>query len=399
MDKDVYANMPEILIFVEDPGAANYVADLPEQLTGQGLSTRLLSAASATDYLAQRGIQSESLSSAPSLFPFSFSLAPLLIVGTSENLDTFGLELIDRCREAGGVSVGVVDAFANAAYRFRGRTTNPLAHAPDWLLVPDVWTRDAFIALNFLTDHIVICGHPHYDAVRTEEKRMEGIGRIALRQKWLPDAEANRPIVVFVAEISDGMERAQFQRSPDYTLHGRGGNDGRTEIVIEELLDATAQMQPRPYLVLRLHPKNTPKEFARYANCFDLISGGGSPLELVYSADAVVGMTSMLLLEAALLQRPTLAVLPRAVERDWLPTLRSSLTPCATTRAELHALSAANPPANRPCAYRYKYCASARFYRARHGFYRSIACFSFLSRNFPTGTGLSQTEADFPFYA
>jgi hypothetical protein len=89
--------------------------------------------------------------------------------------------------------------------------------------------------------------------------------------------------------------------------------------------------------VLRLHPKNTRDEFAAYLGEFDEVSAGGDPLALIHSADAVVGMTSMLLLEAALLGRPTLAIVPRAVERDWLPSIRAGVTRCATTRAEVAA--------------------------------------------------------------
>jgi hypothetical protein len=44
------------------------------------------------------------------------------------------------------------------------------------------------------------------------------------------------------------------------------------------------------------------------------------------------------LLETALLRRPTLSALPCACEKDWLPTTRTSVTPCAVTRSELHRL-------------------------------------------------------------
>ncbi len=322
-----------MLIYVEDPGAANYVAGLPVAFASQGITTRLLADGPATDYLQQRGILSQSV------FPFSFFLSPFscVLIGTSENPDSFGLELTMRCRQSGACSVGVIDAFANAAYRFRGRTDDPLAYAPDWLLVPDAWTRDAYTTLGYPANRIVICGHPHYDAARREKTRLAGIGRETLRREILPDAARERPVIVFVAEVSTGLDAAQFQRSLEYTLHGRGHTHKRTEIVIEEFLDAIAQMQPRPYLVLRLHPKNTRAEFARYLSAFDVISEGTPPLRLIYAADAVVGMTSMLLLEAALLARPTLAIVPRACEADWLPTIRAGLTPCATTRPELHA--------------------------------------------------------------
>lgn len=68
---------------------------------------------------------------------------------------------------------------------------------------------------------------------------------------------------------------------------------------------------------------------------FDFISSGGSPLELIYAADLVVGLTSMLLLEAALLGKPTLSIVPRRGEMDFLPTIRMGITPCVTTREQL----------------------------------------------------------------
>ena len=322
-----------LLLFVEDPGAANYVMSLPSVLAAQGVSSHLFSAGSATDYLHQRSITTTTNDF--SLSPLPFSLA---LVGTSENPDTAGLKLVDECRRNGICSVGVVDAYANAAYRFRGRTRDPLAHAPDWLIVPDDWTQQAFVELGYPAARVVVCGHPHYDAVRVEGERLAAVGRSALRGKCFPDADPKRPVLVFVAEISTGMEPSEFRRSSEYTLHGWGDREGRTEIVIEELLDAIALLTPRPYLVLRLHPKNTDGEFTPYLDAFDMVSRGGVPLELIYAADAVVGMSSMLLLEAALLDRPTLSVLPRACEKDWLPTTRTGVTPCAGSRSELHQL-------------------------------------------------------------
>ena len=322
-------------MFAEDPGAANYVANLPAALHDLGLSTRLLTVGAATDYLAQRSIASE-----PVLSPSFFGLQPssLLVVGTSENPDSYGLQLIDEWRQAGGRSVGVVDAYANATHRFRGRTQYPLAHAPDWLIVPDVWTQEAFVELGYDSSRIAICGHPHYDAVREAGKGFEKTGRTNLRRKWLSDARPEQTAIVFVAEVSTGLEPMQFQRSSKYSLHGTGQSNARTDVVLEEFLLAAAQISPAPYLVLRLHPKNTHEEFAAYEADFDLVSSGGVPLELIYAADLVVGMSSMLLLEAALLHRPTLSILPRVLEKDWLPTTRTGITPCATDRAAVQTL-------------------------------------------------------------
>ena len=76
-------------------------------------------------------------------------------------------------------------------------------------------------------------------------------------------------------------------------------------------------------------------DFRAYAADFNHIDHASPPLEIVFCADLVVGMTSMLLMEAALLGRRTLSIVPRAVERDWLPTVRQGVTPCVMQRADL----------------------------------------------------------------
>jgi hypothetical protein len=328
-----------VLLFVEDPGAANYVAGLPPAFAGRGLSCRLFATGAAVEYLRQRGIAAEAIPPGATAAQHLAALRPdLVLVGTSENPDTLGLALVTEARRLGVPSLGAVDALANSDHRFRGRSCQPLAHAPDWLLVPDQATADAFAALGYPPGRAVVCGHPHYQAVRAVSARLASQDRSQVRRAVLPEAALPRQVVVFAAEISDGLNPAQYQRSPEYTLAGRGGSTARTAIVLEELLDALPLLRPRPYLVLRMHPKNHPDEFAAYAAEIDHVSRGGSPLELLHAADLVVGMTSMLLLEASLLDRLTLSIVPRPAERDWLPTTRSGLTPCATRREELRAL-------------------------------------------------------------
>lgn len=329
----------DVLIYVEDPGAANYVAQLPVALAERGWRARLMAAGYARDYLAQMGVSPEPASASNSPENILASLKPqALVVGTSENPDTMGLQLVAAARRCGIESVGVVDAFGNAAYRFRGRRPEPLAFAPDWLIVPDAWTKEAFRDLGFPGDKIVVCGHPHYDLVRAAGQRLSQKNRQELRRAMFPQASADAKVLVFVAEISGGLNPEQYRRSPEYTLAGKESSLGRTEIVLDELLAAIHSLAIHPYLVLRLHPKNTLDEFAPYLPHFHQVSTQEAPVELVYAADLVVGMTSMLLLEAAIVGRPTLAIVPRRVEMDWLLSIRKGMTPCATTRGQLQTL-------------------------------------------------------------
>ena len=120
-------------------------------------------------------------------------------------------------------------------------------------------------------------------------------------------------------------------------LKGRGKSRFETEVVLEEFLDAVNALKPKPFIVLRLHPKQKPEDFSHYIDEFDLISSGGSPLELLYASDLIVGLPTMLLVEAVLIGRPTLAVIANPNRTPALPTIRMGITPLVFNREKLRA--------------------------------------------------------------
>jgi len=327
----------DILIYVEDPGAANFVANLPEALGKRGWHSRLLAGGFAYQYLLDRGVEPEpALGSASSARELLSRIKPrLVIVGTAVNPETFGFELISAATTAGISTLGVVDAFGNADYRFRGHTDNPLYYAPEWLAVPDQWTKEAYVELGYPADRLAVCGHPHYDYVLDTAARLRKQDRQRSRERLFPGNHNNAPVVLFIAEISTGINPSQCSCTPDYSLNGSGTYTDRTGIVLEEFLEALSLCEQEYFLVLRLHPKNTREELAPFLKYFHQVSQAEPPLPLVFAADLAVGMTSMLLLEAAILGRPTLSIVPREDEKTLLPTIRLNITPCATTRREL----------------------------------------------------------------
>ncbi len=318
------------VLYVEDPGAANFVAPLVASLAALGLAPRLFAEGAATGQLAAMGVSFEDAAAAW----VALAGAAVLVVGTGENRESRAHRLVRTARAQGVATLGAVDAPSSAGERFRA-AGDPLALAPDWLLVPDAATRDAFVALGHPAARTVEVGHPYYDSVAARRASLDRVGRDALRRRHFPDAPASAPVVVFLAELSDGLDPAAFLRAADYTLAGWGDDDRRTHVVLQEVMDALAAREPAPYVVLRLHPKNAVVEFARYGDAVRRISRDEPALEIVYAADLVIGMTTMLLAEAAILGRPVLSVLPRASERGWLPAAIGPQLPVVTRRAEI----------------------------------------------------------------
>ncbi|MBI4533563.1 MAG: hypothetical protein HY711_06410, partial [Candidatus Melainabacteria bacterium] len=327
---------PDVLIYAEDPGAANFVVQLPGKLKELGVKTLLLADGLAEKVFHERGIAYEIAPRDKGVHEILAFYSPkLLLVGTSENKVSMGLALIDAAKQLGIVSVGFIDMSVNASERFCGTSVNPLKHAPHWLLVPDSESQQCYVKLGYPVENIVVSGHPHFDYVQEKRLQLKLVDKEQLGQKVFPDAPSGRLVVVFVAEPLSSLNLAASRYVPEYTFTGRGKSEGRTFIVLEEVLDALAAVEPKPFIVVRLHPKNKLEDFEQYKDEVDAFSYGQDPLEVVWAADVVVGMSSMLLAESVLLGKPTLAVLPRDSERKWLAGAVSEYIPVVTNRQGL----------------------------------------------------------------
>jgi len=332
-------NILDVLIYVEDPGAANFVARVPSGLRARGYSVFFGTRGNAKSYLEGQGIDSKTIHESMTADSLLESCRPrVLVVGTSEDLEPLGLNLIAQAKKNAISSVGVVDGIANAAFRFRGKTADPLAFSPEWLLVPDEPTKKAYVHIGFPAGRIAVVGHPRYEEVKDQARRFERIGVSELRRGLFPDAREDQKIVGFLSEVSTGLNPEQFKRSEAYRLSGRGTSIYRTEIVVEEFLDAIAPFRSDVYAVLRLHPKNKAGDLARYHREFDQISHTEPPLEVVYASDLSVGMTTILLQEAALMGKKALSIVPREEERSWLPGSIECVTQRALISTKLKAL-------------------------------------------------------------
>ena len=162
----------------------------------------------------------------------------LVLVGTSEDPDAAAHDLVAACRAAHVPTVGFVDGPANIERRFRGRGEGPLAFAPDAVLVPAEDLRDQLIAAGFAPERAFVVEHPHFARLAGERRRLDAVGRDALRARLFPNCPTGRPVLVFLAERSGGLAAERMVRGPGYRLTGRGGDARRTNIVLEEVLDA-----------------------------------------------------------------------------------------------------------------------------------------------------------------
>ncbi len=325
----------DVLIFAEDPGAANFVADLPDAFMKQNFSVNLFADGLARKFLRKRNKTFISIDDTCNAVELIECSAPkVVLVGTGSNNKTLSLSLIEESRNKKIISIAVIDAAMSSKSRFSGTTQDPMKYAPDWLMVPTEMIRDTYVDQGYREERVIVTGNPQYDYVKlyAEEHKSQ---HLEIRRKLFPHVELDRKILVFVAEGSARLKRYSVNEIVEFSLKGRGKATGMTEIVIEELMEALDNELSRPYLVLRLHPKDNDKDYSEYLHEFDEINDSGNYLELLSASSLVVGMTSMMMLEAAFLGRPTLSILPMEEQKEWLPTIAEGITSLATTAKEI----------------------------------------------------------------
>lgn len=324
----------KVLFFIEDPGAVNFLMDIPNILISKGITCETIACGKGVSMLESMQQKFKEIETDKQLIETLETFKPqLIIVGTSQNTNSFGLKLIELAHENCIESIGVVDTIADANLRFKGQSTNPIKYAPNWIFVPDKETGEKFEHMGIQQNRIVIVGYPNLDCLQMMKIHFEKVGREEIRRQLFPNVNT-RKILLFIAEHSNNNDPRLFY-SDDYGFKGRGINKSRNGIMLEEILDQCNKTNPKPYVVVRLHPKNEKKEFSSYRNEIDLLSVDGDPLKIAWAADMVVGMTSMLLLESFLLGTPTLMIIPRKFELEWVPTPLISCVDAATNRTEL----------------------------------------------------------------
>lgn len=322
--------------FVEDPGSANFFVGLSDALADGGVGFDLTAADPALAYLGARGVHPRPWAGDAEIAS-ALCGSDLVLVGTSENRESPAFALIDAARRHGVPSVAIVDAPSSIAERFRMSEDGAGGCRPDYVVSAQNEACETIEALGIATRDVCLVRHPYLDALEKVGAELATEDRDELRTGLFGDAAAGKRIVVFLCEISDGLVSSDFLRSPDYTLQGGGDSDKRTHIVLDEVLDALQPDREDVFLVLRLHPKDTAKEYEAYAGRADWISQAEDPLRVVGLADAVVGMTTNLLTEAAVLGTPVLSVVPRPMERDWVSQMTRPPIPVVWTRSGLRA--------------------------------------------------------------
>ena len=133
-----------------------------------------------------------------------------------------------------------------------------------------------------------------------------------------------------IPELSSGLlNPEEYMKTKDYLLFSPTNIIKRTDVVIFNLIDSLKSIKNLPeeiLLVLRLHPKQDIADIAQSQE-FQFISKDEDVTEVCLATDIMVGMSSMIMVEAYELGTNTISLMPRKSEFSWMHQSHSKSIP------------------------------------------------------------------------
>jgi len=311
----------KILVFSRDPGGTNAVMQLITPLRTHGNEVVVYGKDAALSIYRRFGMECADIRDAiPSgtqreTNEFLQNESPDLIVTGTSSEDFSGRHLWQAADDWGIPSFAVLDQWTNYRLRLipeagaptKTRTTDDTLVMPSRFFIMDEFARKEMCALGIANEKLVVTGQPFFDHIRRTGSCFSAQEIEKLREKLT----VGQGGLVFV-----------FASQPLVSIHRQNGmaDDywGYTEITVLKAVTAclgklTNESGTKVTLVIRLHPKDD-------ANAYqDALTIPTESIQFVFdretdsslllkSADLIIGMFSMLLLEAAILGRPFTSV-------------------------------------------------------------------------------------------
>ena len=296
-----------------DPGGAEAVAPvILKLLEDDRYKIHVFSYLQATDVFCKRGLSTnhlvERISHSELKNLFDSSNTGLALCATSVNGFDLEKALIAISNTSAIPSISVVDHWTNYQDRFVLPETGHL-ELPTKITVPIHEAKREMIEAGFCSELISVCGHPALD--RLSNINRDSIERIRSQVREKIGVAEQDTVVVFASQpLIDfhGGEKRCVQKI------------GYTEESVFNLLANSMdkiyseQRESRLILVVKTHPREFENKWSNLANDSTILLNPteDSTFHTCLAADAVVGMSSMLLVEAAIAGCRVISVEPNA---------------------------------------------------------------------------------------
>ena len=307
--------MKKILLFSRDPGGANTIIPLVEPLQNKGYNVKLFGKDVALDKYKIAKLQSINIMDYVDsveyevIEQFLVSEKPdFIFTGTSA--DDFTEKYIWKASQKLGIpSFAILDQWMNYGLRFSNYGVAELnqynmdkvhPYLPYKICVMDEIAKNEAVKDGLEAEKIVITGQPYFE---TLTKKMHSINQMKIKK-------SEDFVITFASEpITETYK--EDKNSEHYW--------GYTEKIIfndfiESLNEAIKLYNGKIVLILKLHPKENPGKFDYLLQTFNndkitlKIDKNSDSHEVMTSSDLICGMSSMFLIESAIINKPVISI-------------------------------------------------------------------------------------------
>ena len=248
--------------------------------------------------------------------PVALSGVERVILGTSIADEPWELRYIQRARAASVPTVSVMESWVH--YRERFTDSQGTFILPEKIAVMDERARGEMVGAGFPAECLVVTGQPAFDALAPyREPAVQQRSRDRL-QRW--DHGLARPL--YLLYVSQPLSQLAANR-------GLGYHEADVLPMVIDALECVLERRAvSAVLLVKLHPRETsaaaprPRSGSRRLAVTVVPDGEMERLELAAGSDLVIGMNSILLMEACLLKRPVVSFQPNLQVDDVLPSNR-----------------------------------------------------------------------------
>ncbi|MDX2058422.1 MAG: hypothetical protein SFV24_11520 [Gemmatimonadales bacterium] len=295
-----------------DVGGAEAVLPVLEALQRRGSLGQVWAGPLAAAALERAGLPFQPLAEEP-LARLSEGRATLLLTGTSWGDEPPELGYLEAARTLGIPSISVIDFWSNYVARFLNRRGDMIL--PDRIAVPDQVALLEAVAEGLPEDRLVVTGNPHYERLLQRYQGFDRDARLAFRER---------------VGLSRTATVVLFGSQPLAAMYGdRLGYTEHTALAaVRNGLETVAEWIGHPtVLAIRRHPREAAAPLPASTSSVRVVDASeGDALSWALAADLVVGMTSALLLQTAVLGGRVVSVQPGLVGVDRLPSNRLGLS-------------------------------------------------------------------------
>lgn len=211
-------------------------------------------------------------------------------------------------------SMAFLDEWQGYEQRFSGvRESEYLAYIPRYINCINETGKNELISLGISTDRLIMFGQPYLHEQKKNLIQLESQRRL-LRMKI---GLFNKETILFISQPIKEL----YDYSKGYTQYE----------ILEKLLSKMSEIKDERILVIKLHPRENKKIYQELLEKYKrirslLITTELSPEECIIIADLVVGMTSVMMTQAYILNRPCISFQPNTKKLDWMLSKEKFIT-------------------------------------------------------------------------